>query len=355
MKKVATFLFLSLWSVSCATAKISTDKITDPSYSSCDGTKARKKFDFILSSYLKVPPGTRTDKASPYLEQLRKEYDFVADNWMRYLMAHWYFGKGDGTFATGATPALRNFRDEGLPVGQFSHSFYHRAIIRTGDNSFVLCDGDSCSGLTDPASGKKLEKKDSGSVSAGEKFCRPYYVDGIDPPVENFSKFPIGIERGCKQNLFSRERFASATGFKGGTILNVFYFSVPERAKPSICKAADLGADCFKPPSVPTLEEHQRDENFEMAHPFTKEFIESNCGACLSNSGFDARAAFAASLKNDDHLKLEWESALAKDFLLKASTKITKKVQGDWVTYRVEWDPTLLCKYGHDRSELYTR
>jgi hypothetical protein len=354
MKMISALsILVGFWSAACSASKISTDRITDPTYSSCDGVKARKKLDFVLSSYVKVPSGMRADKVPDYMEQLRREYDFVAENWMKYLMAHWY-GKATEGFVSGTTPALRNFRDEGVPVGQFSHAYYHRAIIRTGDNAFVLCDGDACAGLVDPENGKKIEKSDVTSVHVGEKICRPYFADEVDPPVEDFSKFPIGIEKGCKQNLFSRERFAAATGFKGGTILNVYYFAVPERDNPAICRASGLQENCFKSFDVAALERYQKNENFEMEQPFAKEFIESNCGACLSNGGSDARAAFAGNLKSDGHLRLEWESALAKDLFLKAGSKITRKVQGNWITYRIEWDPTLLCKYGHDRSELYT-
>ncbi|WP_218260470.1 hypothetical protein, partial [Pseudomonas sp. GW704-F2] len=79
-------------------------------------------------------------------------------------MAHWYFVTADGKTGTGATSALRFYRDEGLPVGQFSRR-YHKAIIRTGDNSFVLCDGELCSGLRDPITGAKIEKDESSSIA----------------------------------------------------------------------------------------------------------------------------------------------------------------------------------------------
>lgn len=213
---------------------------------------------------------------------------------------------------------------------------YHGAIVRTGPFSFVLASEDRCDQLIDPISSRKITNEQP------KENCRPYcHAKGIDDP-KFFSSF-------CETSWFDREKFVTETGFLGWELVNSgHYYSVPERDKSSVCQKSGLKPDCFATPTYETLVEYQKNPSLNTDYPFTNAF--------LSKYGYNEpkRLQLANALRDREDFRLQWEDAYSKDLFLKSGTSITKQVQDDWIIYRVEWDPSLFCKYEKSASDLYT-
>lgn len=145
------------------------------------------------------------------------------------------------------------------------------------------------------------------------------------------------------------------TGFRGGSMLNINYFSVPESQLASVCAAAKLNENCFMPPTEDQLADYCKDPGFKKKFPFTEHLMRVFPGdMCNYNGGADARKRFLESFQSDGHQKLFWESALASDLLLASSVNVTKQVANGWIISRIQYDPTLLCKYAKPKTNLVT-
>jgi hypothetical protein len=338
--RIALFILASTGTLlvvvpACSSLPYSLDRINDPNLAACNGNVARRSYEFIISSFLATPSGLPVHNASEYTETEEADYEFIANNWIRRMLAFKFEMPGKKT------------QFSYLPKFSFDYSG-QASTIRTGPFNFLLCERTACRGLTDPVTGKKISVG-SYRLYGAQSECDWYYVRGVDDPYED----PL-----CRRSLYDHNRFMADTGFHDGTMLNDIYLAVPERDKARLCAMASLGEACFDPPTETSFKVYNSDPAFKTEHPFTDEFLSNNCKNCLHSSycgrGCNERYDLIRRLKTNADLRLQWENAFSKDLFLKIGTSITKKVQGDWVIYRVEWDPSLFCKYEKPKSDLYT-
>lgn len=327
--------------LSCSAPKSTTYKDN----STCEGHSAKQSYQFLLSTYLKVPPGMLVQEASDYLNKLQKNYDYAVQSWLIFLLSSSFQKTRDNElqFIDGVLdlPAGgKRERSRTVLVKLFKH--YSGSIIRTGPFNFILCDGEMCSGLVDPNNKKKIIE-DSGMfgtfTSNSGVQLKTFYVDGVDPAIPS-------SHHEKDQYHFSVKQFFIESGFPGGTIFNEMYFHVSSRERATVCRAAALKDSCFDKIEGPKVKDnHDFYSWFIQLYPFIYSLRDN------ANDGLKG----VYKLKNSDpSIKMAWDDAISKDIFLQAGTKVTKKVQGDWIIYQIRWDPTLFCKYGKPISDLYT-
>lgn len=219
-------------------------------------------------------------------------------------------------------------------------------LVRTSNTpiNFVFCDEPSCPGLKDPLSGKELKE----SESQGKKY---FYVDGI----EAFSRPVYGVGaydwnmHGVLVDTIIR------TGFNPGLYLSHHYFDVPEMMRESLCKKAGFEADCFVPPTEKWLRDYQEYRKTH-APPASRAHIAQlirYTGGDFPDNGAEA-IRLSKELRESSEKRRLWIDAVARDVFQEISIRQTRSVQGPWVITRVEWDPSLYCKYAKPNTILFT-
>ncbi len=366
----ASLIGMSILSVGCASAlgqrmgwdksneKPNVGKLDVPEFSTCDGLRARKKFVFTLSGKFQLPAGTPIEKASQNLASQEADYSYAAANWIRHLLS---FGLGQDS------EGKWNYGSENIQ-GLAKYSEISRlSIIRTGPFNFLFCDGQSCAGSQDPVNKAKVAVGKYRATQNGYAFedCQWYYVPGIDPSPEDPSFLSLKRDtypQACyPRPSFDQGGFMMDTGFRGGTMFNINYFSVPDAQKSQVCNDAGLNDNCFALPKATEISDYCNDPGFAKKFPFTNHFLrnisqDNRFGdICLKYNDFEYRRNFLETLRDDGgHTKLVWENAWSKDLFLLSSVKVKKTVQSGWTISRIEWDPTPFCKYAKPKSDLVT-
>lgn len=355
-----------LASISAVMLSCSSAPVMEPSqeYSMCSGST--KKFVWTISSYQAIPKGIPLNRVSE-VSKLRTDYqDKVFSTFLLSLL-----------YASSKNVGKDQDRGLKLPA----------SVIQTGPTNFILCLNDKCEGLKDPVTQKivKLE----GTRGEIDYFSRLpiYYVDGVTDPTDgNLDKHRRGDELGTSEQWMSDMRFdgynfqnrngspvspyiswvyyLKMNPISAGAFLKDNYFSVPESQKPQLCETAGLNRTCFDDPTENQISDYCSDGSFSKKFPFTDYFIrtfniDGDVDFCRNNPSyyvpFHARKEFLKALKTDGgHTKMLWEDAWAKDLLFRASVKMTKKAETNWVISRGEWDPSHFCKYAKPKSDLYT-
>lgn len=333
---------VSLLALSCASSQLSPKNVNDPSLATCSGSKARKAFDFTVAVSTKVKSGTPiADDKSLILNSTAGRHQFLVQNWVKVLLSDGFNLSKEGNEVVYAeSQELKHIRDRS--------NLGKQALVRTGPFNFVLSPEDLCKDLVDPVTNKKIVYE---SGKCGE-YC---FVEGVDDP-GFFGNNNLFRTYPCQSSWFNGINLAKQTGFRGWDVLSEnVYYSVPEREKDTVCEKAGLDKNCFQLPTEKVLETyseqaHDPASSFYTEYPFTRAFVLNNCPNC----GHGYAHFFVKSLNSSSHLRLQRESAFAKDLFLRAGTQITSRIQGEWIIYRIHWDPSLFCKYAKPTSDFYT-
>ena len=193
-----------------------------------------------------------------------------------------------------------------------------------------------------------------------------YYVEGIiDPNDIQFRKHRLSQQHGDEGNSFlDWDDYFNRNPFSGGNFLTENYFVIPDSTKKDFCIRAGYIEDCFATPKfdfhndyiIPvTCSESKTvcEDYFRINSPFRYEFLLKHSALC-ANSCIDPLNELLAKFKSDPFLKRDWEDAITKDIFLKLSVSQSRKVEKKWIITRIEWNPTLFCKYANPITDLYT-
>jgi hypothetical protein len=319
-----------------ACSTLSFDKIEAERSQICAGDRASKKYVFTLSVSKKVPAGLQVGDVERYMSSISRQADYLSDYFVYALFAQ-YWERGDnGDFHYGTLQDYEDlfehahhFRPSGEAV---TSSWPHEPTLKLEwhkDYDFVASESYLADGLVNPANHTLIKSWSQGYLTniPMDGRCREFYGDANPECL-----------RSEKRGLLT---FLRATGFNPGKFIEEHYFTVPEREHAFLCKKSNLSATCF------SFDRHQLFD------------FESKL-----NADADFRARFPASAHFTGHSgplakskmdKLVWESDYALDLVLLASTNVSKKIEGDWIISRVEFDPNLMCHYAKSKTNLYTR
>lgn len=305
----------------------------------CNNGKGVQKSSFLLSSYRKVPSGAPIERIAKYMETLERRFNFIADNFIKILFSRTYsivssdsVSPMDNNALLKITAAEKKGRFQ-LREEQFENQTPPRINIAwVAEDNFVVWDVGVWGGASGPGEGE-FEYRSDGICDG--------FLAFFDPPDNDF---------GCGRSKISGPpwyheprhgllRFVRERGFQAGEFLATHYFSVPERERKGLCLSAGLADDCFQVSSVEKRSEFYKalTDNRDLQVKFPFSYYEE-CNGDWSSEG----------------CRLQRESSLAKDLILLASSKLSKKTEGDWVRYLITWDPSLMCKYARTSSDLYT-
>lgn len=276
----------------------------------CNGSQGKRIVSTVSSKFIPVK-GIRIEEAARYREDFNRVEDRVFSKWIYHLLSSAYEVQKDGTLE-------HSYLDQLAYNGYETSPYFHKIssgypLYRSKGFSFVLLSHPQDE-VTDPVA--KL-------------------------PIERTDKFP-----------YLPEELAAETGFYGGTFIADHYLSVPENVRPSLCRKAGLDETCFEmPKGHKTLKKlsHHESEFF-----FTYLFLNNVCGNCDHDFARDNRTTTLEKLSKDPMLKIRWISAMALDLNLLSDVKVSKTINGDWKTARIEWDTSSICKYRRSKSDFLT-
>ena len=332
----------------CASAP-SIKKALNLSQNFCSDPVFRKKQEFLVYSYTKVPAGLPAEQVETYSRTVDDHADRVA-NQLIHVLASEYFVEDE----MGTSEKKSKFFGQLTEMSYMGNNIFSDTTGSGGlriawvkDNQFVTWDSGNYPIEEDgiPLSSGKFLKVPSGRVfnktNAGScnhffssynvvndgcnagtwiKGCR---VEGCTPGQDDEYKTP-------EQGLFS---YILKSGFNMGSFIDSHYFVVPEREQTGLCQKAGYEQKCF---------EFDKDALMNFVHSADKLKFPA-----IHSSG----NPYTEGNKLE---RLQWYSAYSLDLIMTASTKVSKAVQGDWIISRVDFDPSLMCKYAKPLSDLYT-
>jgi hypothetical protein len=314
-------------SVGCST--VGYKKLNGTDLEMCVGGKAKQKYIFNLAAYSKLPSGISVAEAAEEGKNRSDFNEYIAKHFTQLVMARYF---DPTTPLENGEPSVRN---ASLFNGEYflrsSNVPYLSGVTWVNQNNFAVCAVPSeCENLKYP------NPKDSTPISFG----RHDFLYSNYSAANTRESYPR--DRG-RQGLLD---YLLDSGFGAGRFLETHYFDVPDRDKASVCAAAGLSASCYEFKNEDSFIAFRNqlqsgdDHTLRVKFPF------------LSVSEFKRQSL--EILNSDPAAKLDWQSALSKDLFIMASTKTSKAIQGDWIIHRIEWDPTLFCKYGKSINDLVT-
>lgn len=297
----------------------------------CSDKVASQKYVFLLHSDLSPKMGVKISNAENDLEERFRKSEWVADNFIKLLLTEYLsndqpIGNSMVEKSGGSTANEEsNVWIAKTPLWEFQQTFNKtgKRLAWIGKNEFYLWDADVLSEEPNTTLGTKIELE-----------CRSSLF---------FGHYLTTFTRGCPISSSGLFSFAGQTGFNATEFIDNHYFTASDADKSKLCEKAGLQADCF---------DFSTDEKIHsMRNALEK-------GAARQRYPFLTYSKFTGSsyddLRNKDHVRLDWQSALIKDLILQGSVKISKKINGNVTDYRIEWDPMPFCKYRRPKSDLYT-
>lgn len=325
------FLFLA----GCATTP-SLDRAISRGKSFCSEPPRAKK-TFLLYSYVKTPAGLDASEAEAYVARVGAFGDVVANNLVRILANTALRSDQDGdAFIEKTHASISTFSDEGDKGG------FRIAWLK--DDKFISWDADYFNSLKLP-NGKSIELNSGRCTAFAETFK------------ENHGG--TGCSTGFDQR--SLPAYIAESGYNLGLYLLGHYFSVPERDQPKVCGAAGLVSDCYNfteesyrafkanlagtPPPTVFSDGHTSHNQLD---------IDLQRSRSLSVLFPATDRTTGSPLDSNQLTRIEWFSSFSRDLILMAAVKVSKKIQGDWVISRIDFDPSLICKYSKPLSDFDT-
>lgn len=326
----------------------------------CSGKMPTQKYIWTISFYQGIPKGMELARVSDFAKNRSELQDHVADS---AVGAFVYLSSNNGRYArlTSQTNnnALQNY------AGYLAEE-RSAALIETGASNFLFCAWDNCAGLQDPVTGAVIKSADDNGRYSNTRLRKMYYVEGIvDPDDFKHDSHRQSSYSSPSPAYVNWTEYFERHPFSPGAFFLENYFSVPDSAKKTLCDKAGFETDCFAvpkydrqnhfiPPAQCNINDMKCNGKFSLQAPFRYAFLMANNGMC-GNSCMDDINAMLRKLRDDPFFKRRWEDAIAKDIFLKLSTSKTRKVEKDWITTRIEFNPSLFCQYARPNSELLSQ
>jgi hypothetical protein len=285
------------------------------SASFCSNLAFRKKYEFLTHSYAPVSKGTFVDQVGQYSDSMSKHLDALNSQFVQIISTRYFDNSSTEQTIESWDPTAKQVIDMS-DAGGFR-------VAWIGGNDFVAWNASVYPKLN------VNRGRDVISVDSGR--CSTFY-----------GSFTRSDGTGCNNSTFAPNRtfpkqgllsFILDSKFNLGQFLVSHYYSVPESEQADLCRKAGFPDDCFASPKV-TSEQ-----------PFDPLKM---CAACVRPASF---GLLSHGKQLDGIID---QSAHALDLILKASTHVSKKIEGDWITSRIDFDPTLLCRYAKPESDFYT-
>lgn len=310
------YAFITFATVSCSTTNRATEKTQIKDF--CHDRQAKEKYVFILSTYHSVPRGTPINQVNSIVTSSNDTAEFIRDNFIKALLAYSY--KADAT-------VMENEIFVEVFVNRFKSGFgpYLPNLSWVKDNRFAVCDSATCSGMKYPGSNDIVAFESQGYEDGRcENFFLPDgYVNGL------------GCNGGNPNGLLS---YLKHSGFNAGAIVSQVYLVPSQSGKNKLCTKSKLNEDCFD-----LLRDREKFDAFT---------------AQLSNSDkLSSRFPYFRYIQNfpdSDYARMKAESMFALDLSIIAGTEISTKVNNEWTTYRITWDPTPFCEFGRPNDDFVT-
>jgi hypothetical protein len=313
----------------CATSNSGRKKILDQ-YTQvqapfCKGRAPAKKFTFLLTGLTKSPVGMSGSELQTYTKGLNDGLDFLANNFIKIMLLE-YMAVDARNVKT-----ARAERSAEVEVGDHTVGFYRnlemyqfarRAGFQLSDfkflnlewtkeNKFFAWDLDKWGW---PVSRADFDQN-------GIKCSSFFFNNTYNGYAGCFGK------EGSLEGIFAA---ALANRFEAARFVNQNYFAADDSGKKELCKLAGLDETCF--------------ENVRNAETLA-DFSESLKGPkAIARFPFTANSKPSDAGTNGVNASLT-ESKFILDLALQSSVKVTKKPGKDSVDYRIDFDPSLLCKY----------
>ena len=343
MKNLYLYLVIAI-SVGCSTAPINNLSDSKPI---CNNKNPNQTYIWSISFNQVVPNGMEISKVSEFVKNRSDLQDRVSNNFVKSIL----FKSANAKNSLESIKAFDTNLDQGF--------------IETDSHNYIYCVEGDCTGLKDPLNNKVVSRKgDPDFLDGNLRFM--YYVEGIiDPNDSQFRKHRLSQQYGGEGNSFlDWDEYFNRNPFPGGNFLTENYFVIPDSTKKDFCIRAGYIEDCFATPKfdfhndyiIPvTCSESKTvcEDYFRINSPFRYEFLLKHSALC-ANSCIDPLNELLAKFKSDPFLKRDWEDAITKDIFLKLSVSQSRKVEKKWIITRIEWNPTLFCKYANPITDLYT-
>lgn len=355
LKKYAALCFIIFLS-SCSTTNVS--NLPEPI---CSGRSALKKHIWTISFSQKMPPGLELAKTANFVKTRADLQENISNGFVHSLI---YLSANNGHYTT------QSSYQKNLALNKFAYYLADErsaSLIETGPANFISCTGVDCENLKDPINNKMVKKYyDTEFAKRAGSSTRPiYYVEGIiDPTDSQFQTHMTSTFSNPSPAYIEWSEYFRRNPFNGGGLLSNNYFKLPESKKSELCQKASFNKDCFNFPKydsqlkLVTSNDCSNDSDCLAqswsSSPFKMQFIQDNNGLCGLSCKDDINI-FLKKLSSDPYFKLDWENTITKDILLKLSISTTRKVEKDWITSRIEWNPTLFCQYAKPGSELISQ
>ena len=218
---------------------------------------------------------------------------------------------------------------------------------QNGDQ-LIICPNYSCLGLKNPISGEEIIEIDVHPNKAlGVKGNLYLEVEGLSNYNSMGSDFFLF-------DLISKSQTRIGSKFLDS------YFVVPKMDQEKICtemKTWELGypSGCFE-----TGFKNNEDRlNFNYGNPKFKSTFLSDSGsvACcekMENGGMECHHGSSSEFacEPNEELNQKYMDAVVRDYIMNKSFTVEKKNSGKWSIYKIKFDPSVMCKYSRDISEL---
>lgn len=313
--------------------------IKSPENDLCVSNKANKMHEFVLSFNTKIKSGYDLENINKEIELHNAYVDRVSSSFIQFLMSNYVYEFNN--------KVVWGVNDISLEHSSYKKDLHSKSIIRTGSNSFVVCNYESCQFLTDPISNKKIKTVKYNSILGNT--CNIYEVDDIKGPI------PEEKRTYCENILFSVKDFVKDTGFNPGLYLSAHFLNMSPEEERSRCSKYSMKSNCFEILLNMDYEDtiaKLNNNGFTYTVFLLKDKIE-NCYKNYIDINIGKNKCLNKAFLNYK-FKLKYKNALAFEMFLKESIKVQKQKRNDWIISRITWDPTSFCKYATPVNILYS-
>lgn len=314
----------------------------------CKDNKPNQKYSLTIYAYNGIDTGTHLDEASNNLQELSKDYDWIAKGVIPRLLirtegfsreSNW--NNGYEIESSDLIPRINHDVVNELKADGIHSRFLEFIPTSTSGDELVICPQSLCKGLVVPKINKKIElvcNDKNGSAYYCENTSPKYSVDGFYMAKENVFDNIVSVKKYNQYNELRKEYFLydilSKSGLSLGETLGQNYYVVPEIEQTKLC------ADVMKEiPNHPNSQEecfkyNDKDEPRIKEQKFGRRF-----GRHLS----------------DETLQLAYMDSVARDYAEQSVFSFEKKNEGQWIIYKIKLNPEFICKYGRPMSDFKTK
>jgi hypothetical protein len=233
---------------------------------------------------------------------------------------------------------------------------------------------------TSPRGDELIICPDSTCMELQHPFTNERLVDYSDTRLSGESISSIGSKNNKHEyikhvrtyNDFSKMYFLydilSKSGLTLGSFFKESYFVIPEMDKSNLCKEVPSllpyhPKGCFENPfkvyedliayssNLRATNTAQHIVNVTYLHKYNQ----LQCCQKLSNGQEECSSQHSDPCYSTDMMKSAYMDAMARDYLLKKTFEIEKKIKEKWSIYKIKLNPELVCKYARPKKEFSFR